>query len=228
MPSASKARCHVGCVGDVALDECDALGQRGRYVFARRREEVVEDDEQPVCLIQAQPTQQGRANIPGAGQQRRHSAAILTNVDAVNAVDILGVRIDDVTYAEARALLLEAIATRTPRVVTTPNPEIVMLARRDAEFRATLNRAALNIPDGIGLLLAARLAGRTAAPARSGHRPGAVAGGRVGAAWPSLVSAGWRGWRGRAGGARTRSAISWHDDRRRRTRLSPGRRRRSP
>src|ERR671939_60943 len=34
-----------------------------------------------------------------------------------------------------------------------------MLARRDADFRAVLNRAHLNIPDGIGLLLAARLAG---------------------------------------------------------------------
>jgi N-acetylglucosaminyldiphosphoundecaprenol N-acetyl-beta-D-mannosaminyltransferase len=44
-------------------------------------------------------------------------------------------------------------------VVTTPNPEIVMLARRDPAFQRTLNRAALNIPDGVGLLLAARLAG---------------------------------------------------------------------
>jgi N-acetylglucosaminyldiphosphoundecaprenol N-acetyl-beta-D-mannosaminyltransferase len=34
-----------------------------------------------------------------------------------------------------------------------------MLARRDTAFRAVLNRAALNIPDGIGLVLAARLAG---------------------------------------------------------------------
>jgi N-acetylglucosaminyldiphosphoundecaprenol N-acetyl-beta-D-mannosaminyltransferase len=34
-----------------------------------------------------------------------------------------------------------------------------MLARRDPAFRAALNRAALNIPDGIGLVLAARLAG---------------------------------------------------------------------
>jgi N-acetylglucosaminyldiphosphoundecaprenol N-acetyl-beta-D-mannosaminyltransferase len=78
----------------------------------------------------------------------------------VGSVDILGVRIDDVTYAEARVLLLESIAARTPRVVTTPNPEIVMLARRDAALRASLNRAALNIPDGIGLLLAARLGGQ--------------------------------------------------------------------
>ena len=75
------------------------------------------------------------------------------------AVDILGARVDDVTYPEALAILLEAIDARVPHVVTTPNPEFVMLARRDVAFRAALNRAALNIPDGIGLVLAARLAG---------------------------------------------------------------------
>jgi N-acetylglucosaminyldiphosphoundecaprenol N-acetyl-beta-D-mannosaminyltransferase len=74
-------------------------------------------------------------------------------------VDVLGVRIDDVTYPEAVALVLRAIETRQPLVVTTPNPEIVMRARGDPEFRAVLNRAGLNIPDGIGLVLAARLAG---------------------------------------------------------------------
>jgi N-acetylglucosaminyldiphosphoundecaprenol N-acetyl-beta-D-mannosaminyltransferase len=77
----------------------------------------------------------------------------------VDSVDVLGVRIDDVTYPEALALLLAAIDARAPHVVTTPNPEIVMLAHGDPAFRATLNHAALNIPDGIGLLLAARLAG---------------------------------------------------------------------
>ncbi|HEV7663349.1 MAG TPA: WecB/TagA/CpsF family glycosyltransferase [Chloroflexota bacterium] len=77
----------------------------------------------------------------------------------LHAVSILGVRIDDVTYPEALTILLDAIASRVPHTVTTPNPEFVMLARRDAPFRAALQRAALNIPDGVGLLLAARLAG---------------------------------------------------------------------
>jgi N-acetylglucosaminyldiphosphoundecaprenol N-acetyl-beta-D-mannosaminyltransferase len=72
---------------------------------------------------------------------------------------VLGVRVDDVTYPEALGILLEAIASRTPHVVTTPNPEFVMLARSDPIFRSALNRATLNIPDGIGLLLAARLLG---------------------------------------------------------------------
>jgi N-acetylglucosaminyldiphosphoundecaprenol N-acetyl-beta-D-mannosaminyltransferase len=75
------------------------------------------------------------------------------------SVHILGVRIDDVTYPEALAILLDAIERRVPHAVTTPNPEFVMLARRDPAFRAALHRAALNIPDGVGLLLAARLAG---------------------------------------------------------------------
>src|SRR5229473_25345 len=77
----------------------------------------------------------------------------------MRSVDILGVRVDDVTYAEALAILRQAIASRVPHVVTTPNPEFVMLARREPDFRAVLERAALNIPDGIGLVLAARLAG---------------------------------------------------------------------
>jgi N-acetylglucosaminyldiphosphoundecaprenol N-acetyl-beta-D-mannosaminyltransferase len=83
-----------------------------------------------------------------------------TNQQRMNSVDVLGVRIDDLTYSEALERLLEAIQSRTPTVVTTPNPEFVMLARRDRQFRDTLNRASLNIPDGIGLLLAARLNGQ--------------------------------------------------------------------
>src|SRR5207302_5514957 len=130
------------------------------------------------------------------------------------AVDILGARVDDVTYPEALAILLEAIDARVPHVVTTPNPEFVMLARRDAAFRTALNRAALNIPDGIGLVLAARFAGESlrehvqgtdlvlmlaAESARAGHR-WFLLGGEPGAAeaaaralrrqFPGLVIAG--------------------------------------
>jgi len=74
-------------------------------------------------------------------------------------VDVLGLRVDDVTYAEALRMLAQAIQNRVPHLVTTPNPEFVMLARRDPDFRAVVERASLNIPDGIGLVLAARLAG---------------------------------------------------------------------
>lgn len=80
------------------------------------------------------------------------------------SLDILGVRVDDVTYDEAIALIVGWIddarrGAGGPHVVTTPNPEFVMAARRDPAFCALLHRAALNIPDGVGLLLAARLLG---------------------------------------------------------------------
>jgi N-acetylglucosaminyldiphosphoundecaprenol N-acetyl-beta-D-mannosaminyltransferase len=83
----------------------------------------------------------------------------------VRSIDILGTRVDDVTYAEALALIDGWIAEGRrgrggPHVVTTPNPEFVMAARRTPDFRAVLRDAALNVPDGVGLLLAARLKGQ--------------------------------------------------------------------
>ncbi len=68
----------------------------------------------------------------------------------MRSVDVLGVRVDDVTYAEALHVLLAALVARVPHVVTTPNPEIVLLARADASFRAVLNRAALNAESATG------------------------------------------------------------------------------
>ncbi len=67
--------------------------------------------------------------------------------------------VHDVTYAEAVKLVERFIVEGGPHSVTTPNPEIVIAARRSPDFRAVLQRAALNIPDGIGLLIAARLLG---------------------------------------------------------------------
>jgi len=79
--------------------------------------------------------------------------------DAPRVVDILGTRIHDVTETEALATLARFIGEGGPHRVVTPNPEFVMAARRDAEFRGILNTSDLAIPDGIGLLLAARMLG---------------------------------------------------------------------
>jgi N-acetylglucosaminyldiphosphoundecaprenol N-acetyl-beta-D-mannosaminyltransferase len=71
------------------------------------------------------------------------------------SLDILGVRVDDVTEEEAVALCARFIA-EGGRSVVTPNPEIVLAARHDRGLRHALARADLAIPDGGGLLLAAR------------------------------------------------------------------------
>ncbi len=79
---------------------------------------------------------------------------------------ILGVNIHAVTYAETVALIEQFIAAGEPRQLCTVNPEFVLTAQEDAEFRGIINRAALALPDGIGLLKAARFLGQPPLPER--------------------------------------------------------------
>ena len=55
------------------------------------------------------------------------------------------------------AFLRESNDEDRPRIIFTPNPEMVMLARRDASFAKILNSADLVVPDGIGIVYASRL-----------------------------------------------------------------------
>jgi N-acetylglucosaminyldiphosphoundecaprenol N-acetyl-beta-D-mannosaminyltransferase len=75
------------------------------------------------------------------------------------SIHILGVRIDDVTESEAVTAAAEYIAAGGVHRVVTPNPEFVMAARRSPAFREILNGSDLSLPDGVGLLLAASIAG---------------------------------------------------------------------
>lgn len=77
----------------------------------------------------------------------------------MKSVDILGVRVDDVTEAEAIAVARRLVEEGGGHQIVTPNAEFVVRANRDPEFRAVLNSAALSIPDGAGLLLAGRILG---------------------------------------------------------------------
>ena len=75
------------------------------------------------------------------------------------SVNILGVRVDAVTMPQTLAWVEAAVAAGAPRQICTANPEFIMAARRDPEFRAVLNQADLVLPDGVGLLWAARRLG---------------------------------------------------------------------
>jgi N-acetylglucosaminyldiphosphoundecaprenol N-acetyl-beta-D-mannosaminyltransferase len=79
---------------------------------------------------------------------------------AVDAVNVLGVRIDDVTFDETLAQITRFIAERTPRQIATVNTEFIMAAQKDAAFRAVLNACALNLPDAAGVVWAARKMGK--------------------------------------------------------------------
>jgi N-acetylglucosaminyldiphosphoundecaprenol N-acetyl-beta-D-mannosaminyltransferase len=71
-------------------------------------------------------------------------------------VTILRVNIHALTNAQTLALIEQFIASGQPHQLVTVNPEFVVAAQSDDEFRNIINHAALALPDGVGLLFAAR------------------------------------------------------------------------
>lgn len=74
-------------------------------------------------------------------------------------IEVLGVPVDVVTMELALDVVDEMIQGSEPQVVIAVNPEKVLLARRDPTLLARLRGAGLLIPDGIGIVFAARLRG---------------------------------------------------------------------
>jgi N-acetylglucosaminyldiphosphoundecaprenol N-acetyl-beta-D-mannosaminyltransferase len=72
-------------------------------------------------------------------------------------INLLGVSVDCQKKGEALRYVQERIAQKRPTRIYTPNPVIIQTAARNPVFRDVLNRADLNLPDGSGLLLAARI-----------------------------------------------------------------------
>ncbi len=77
----------------------------------------------------------------------------------MSRVDILGIGFDRLELNGALSTVIERLQSGRRTVVITANPEFVMLARRDDELRAIAASADLVLPDGTGVLVAARLLG---------------------------------------------------------------------
>lgn len=71
-----------------------------------------------------------------------------------SSVDIFGVRIDRVTMDQAVEVVVEWIEGAGKYYIVTPNPEFVVVAQKDLEFKKVLNGADLAVADGVGLKLA--------------------------------------------------------------------------
>ena len=71
--------------------------------------------------------------------------------------DILGLKFDNVTMKEALSIGEGFLDGNHPAIVVTPNAEIGYDASNDASYRAMLNQADLMLPDGAGVVLAAKL-----------------------------------------------------------------------
>lgn len=77
----------------------------------------------------------------------------------MQSLNILGVRVDDVTYDEAVVCVDSFLREDGCHQISTVNPEFVVIAQSNAQFMRTLNLCALNVPDGVGLLWASRRLG---------------------------------------------------------------------
>lgn len=77
----------------------------------------------------------------------------------METASILGVRFDAVTMQQAVDTAMDRLRARRKGYVVTPNPEIVDLCRKDSAYRDIVNRAALVLPDGIGIIYAAKILG---------------------------------------------------------------------
>jgi N-acetylglucosaminyldiphosphoundecaprenol N-acetyl-beta-D-mannosaminyltransferase len=76
------------------------------------------------------------------------------------SINILSIPVHDVTMTETLDWIDRFIQEKSPHQICTVNPEFIMAAQKDAEFMQILNQSALNIPDGVGVLWAAKRLGQ--------------------------------------------------------------------
>lgn len=67
---------------------------------------------------------------------------------------VLGVKIDDVSLNEAVLRIEKWVHSGGKHSVFTPNPEMLVIAQKDKEFKDILNKSDMSIPDGVGLKIA--------------------------------------------------------------------------
>jgi N-acetylglucosaminyldiphosphoundecaprenol N-acetyl-beta-D-mannosaminyltransferase len=75
----------------------------------------------------------------------------------MKSVSLLGVRIDDASFSEVVSKIYSSISSNKKIFISTPNPEFLMYAQSNPEFKSILNQADLNIPDGNGLKLSGKI-----------------------------------------------------------------------
>lgn len=75
-------------------------------------------------------------------------------------VQVLGVKIDDISLDEAVETVHGWLKGNSKHYIVTTNPEFIMTAQQDPIFKKILNGADLSIPDGIGLKLTGKVKNR--------------------------------------------------------------------
>jgi len=72
----------------------------------------------------------------------------------LSALNILGVRIDNLEKKEILRRIKNCLIGNNFYQIATVNPEIILAAQKDEEYKKVLNSCDLNVADGIGIKLA--------------------------------------------------------------------------
>ena len=108
-----------------------------------------------------------KANILGVAIDSSSAGSLLNTIVGLAGVSVIaspdGHRDEAISFGVKKDK--KGIASsQTPRndslVVFTPNPEFIVEAQADPEFKILLNKADINLPDGIGLVWAGKLLGQ--------------------------------------------------------------------
>jgi N-acetylglucosaminyldiphosphoundecaprenol N-acetyl-beta-D-mannosaminyltransferase len=92
----------------------------------------------------------------GTGKSGNHVivARPYNPANAFGSTKVMGVEFDAVKLDDAVDLVGGFLKSGRQHYVVTPNPEILLKARKDDSYRDLLNNASLRIPDGTGILWA--------------------------------------------------------------------------
>ena len=85
---------------------------------------------------------------------------------------IAGVPVHCLTIEEASTQIVDVLRQRsaaTPFLIMGPNAQLITVAQRDFPLLAALHASALNVPDGISVVLASRILGRIVARVPGGE-----------------------------------------------------------
>lgn len=75
--------------------------------------------------------------------------------NAMKSISILGTRIDALSEFQLQQHIQDHIVNHHPTWITTLNPEIIVYAQNNPEYKTKLNQADINLADGVGLTAAA-------------------------------------------------------------------------
>src|SRR4030067_1344697 len=74
---------------------------------------------------------------------------------------LLGVGFTAATEKEVLEYIITSLEKKTKKYyIVTPNPEILVIANKNKNYKTVLNEAKLALPDGVGVTIASKLLGK--------------------------------------------------------------------